>query len=238
MSREETGGAVSRDGAGLEGRRSADGGPRHPPSRREALKLMAMAPLALALPSGAADPVIAGRAERAARAAQDPSFAPSFFTPREWRTVRLLADLVIPADAEAGGAVDAGVPEFLDFTMTDQPELQTPIRGGLRWLDAESGERFGAGFVELEDAQRAAILDDIAWPAKAPARVSQGVAFFHDFRDLVATGYFTSRVGIDYLKFRGNTVVLKWDGCPPEAVRHLGLEPGATPGAPPPDHQR
>lgn len=185
-------------------------------SRRDALGLLAAVPLAAGL--GPA-PAAAERLLEATKAAA----APKFFTPHEWRTVHVLADLIIPRDARSGSASDAGVPAFIDFTVNDRPGMQTPVRGGLAWLDAESRKRFGAPFVELAEKQRTAILDDIAWPAKASPDLSQGVAFFTRFRDLTASGFYSSRMGIDDLQYRGNTVVMQWDGCPPEACSHLGV---------------
>jgi len=68
------------------------------------------------------------------------------------------------------------------------------------------------------------VLDDIAWPARAPAHLAHGVAFFNTFRDLVATGFWTSRMGMEDLRYMGNTPVAEWRGCPPEALQRLGLE--------------
>jgi hypothetical protein len=150
-------------------------------------------------------------------------YRPGFFTPAEWQTVRVLADLVIPPDQRSGGATDAGVPEFMDFMMLERPDEQLWMRGGLAWLDAESTRRFGRRFTEADDRQRRSLLDDIAWPARAAPRLSHGVAFFTAFRDLTASGFWSSRIGVTDLEYRGNTVVVEWTGCPPEALAKLGV---------------
>lgn len=195
-------------------------------TRREALTILAATPLAAALPKSLRPP-LPHAVERAARAAEDAiragSYDPVFFTPHEWRTVRTLAEMILPRDGEAGGALDAGVPEFIDFTVDDRPAMRDPVREGLRWLDGESRERFARPFVECSERERRELLDLIAWPERAPRELSDGVAFFNRFRDLVASGYFTSRIGIDYLAYTGNTYVREWHGCPPEALRHLGV---------------
>lgn len=195
-------------------------------SRRQALTVLSAASLAAALPR----PVRAHlppHVLRAARAAEEAllhgAYEPKFFSPDEWRTVRLLADLLIPRDERSGSATDAGVPEFIDFTVDDRETHQLPIRGGLAWLDRECTERFGSSFVDCTDAQRTEILDAIAWPDRAAPEVSQGVEFFNRFRDLTATGFFTSKIGIEDLQYMGNTYVTEWNGCPPEACRHLGV---------------
>ena len=194
--------------------------------RREFLRIIAASPLAGVLPEALRSP-LPPAIERAARAAEQAGrsgvYRALFFTPQEWETVRVLAETIIPADPEGGGAIDAGVPEFIDFTLDDRPELQTPIRGGLRWLDGACGDRFGKPFASCTTQERATVLDLIAWEAASPPELTPGVAFFRQFRDLVASGYFTSRIGMEYLGYSGNTFVSEWNGCPAEALEKFGL---------------
>jgi gluconate 2-dehydrogenase gamma chain len=190
--------------------------------RREAVGAMAMAALTAAFKW---TPAEAARAAEFARNAMKAKtlFAPTFFTPHEWDTVRVLVDLVIPRDERSGSATDAAVPEYMDFMMNDRPDGQVPMRGGLAWLDNEAYERSGKTFLTATETERAAILDDIAWPKKARAEMSQGVAFFNMFRDLTASGFWTSKMGITDLDYQGNTFVAEWKGCPPEALQKLGV---------------
>jgi hypothetical protein len=187
--------------------------------RREALGAIAAAAATAAF---RLTPEEIRRAAKAVAAAPQP-FQTQFFTPHEFQTVRVLADLIIPRDERSGSATDAGVPEFMDFTMNDRPDAQVEMRGGLAWLDAESRERFGKAFVDAADAERTALLDDIAWPKKAKPEYSQGVAFFNFFRDLTASGFYSSKIGIADLDYRGNTFVREWTGCPPAALEKLGV---------------
>ncbi len=189
-------------------------------NRREALALLALTPLAATVRAGSASaseilPEVA------------PATAPEqllFFTPHEFATVSALADLVIPKDERSGSATDAAVPEYIDFILQDAASgSAVAIRGGLAWLDAESHRRFQADFIHLHPEQRTAILDDIAWPDRARPEMSHGVAFFTRFRDLVGSGFFSSKMGVEDLQYRGNTVVLEWTGCPPEALAKLGV---------------
>ena len=107
----------------------------------------------------------AGELAQAAQAAAATGvpFTPKFFTAHEWQTVRLLVDIIIPRDERSGSATDAGVPEFMDFMMIDQPARQVAMRGGLAWLDRDCERRFDKRFVACSDAERATVLDDIAW---------------------------------------------------------------------------
>src|SRR5206468_2261179 len=191
-----------------------------PMKRREAVGAMALATLTAAFKW---TPAEAARAAQLAREAMKGPFAPAFFTPHEWDTVRVLADLVIPRDERSGSATDAGVPEYMDFMLTDRPDGQVPMRGGLAWLDNECSERFGKTFVAATPAEQTAVLDDIAWPKKAKPEMSQGVAFFNMFRDMTASGFWTSKMGITDLNYQGNTFVAEWKGCPPEALQKLGV---------------
>jgi gluconate 2-dehydrogenase gamma chain len=191
-------------------------------TRREALGVLAAFPLAgtLEFPPAAVESAAEAVAAETATGA---GYAPTFFTPHEWETVRVLVDLVIPRDERSGSATDAGVPEFMDFILADYPNQQTPMRGGLAWLDAESRRRAGKTFLESSAAERAAVLDAIAWPARAAPEMSQGVAFFNRFRDLTGAGFFSSRMGVEDLQYLGNTAVAEWNGCPPAALAKLGV---------------
>ncbi len=195
-------------------------------NRRQALKLLASAsasgmlwtPLDVAM---AAEKALDARAQAAATGS---AFAPEFFSDHEWDTVRLLVNLIIPADERSGSATDAGVPEFMDFMMLDRPTMQTWMRGGLAWLDVESQQRFERTFLDATDDQRTDILDLIAWPQRAADEHRHGVAFFTRFRDLTASGFWTTEIGINDLQYMGNTVVSEWTGCPDEALRRVGVQ--------------
>jgi hypothetical protein len=193
--------------------------------RREILKLMLAAPAATFAwtEAEAAQAAASAQTARAAGQTTGEPFVPKFFTAAEYRLVRLLADIVIPKDERSGSATDAGVPEFMDFMMIDQPTRQVAMRGGLAWLDVECQKRFDKVFLDCGEAERAAVLDDIAWPEKARPEMRHGVAFFNNFRDLTASGFWTTRMGIDDLQYMGNRSVAQWRGCPDEALKKLGV---------------
>lgn len=193
-------------------------------TRREMVQVLAGIPL-LAAGVSPAQVKAAVAASRAALSAPSP-YSPVFFTAHEWETVRLLVDIVIPRDEHSGSATDAGVPEFMDFILNDQENLQIPIRGGLGWLDSECRDRFGKDFLGSPEKSRAVVLDDVAWPEKARSELSQGVAFFSRLRDFTASGFYSSRLGVEDLQYLGNTLVTEWNGCPPEALRKLGVSYG------------
>jgi hypothetical protein len=215
-----------------------------PIKRREALGRLAAVPFALRFAFEAAEVEAAQKHVEGAlaAAAKGEAYKPKFFTPHEWETVKLLVDLIIPKDERSGSATDAGVPEFMDFIMTDPLEndrgrewRQTGMRGGLAWLDAECQKRFQATFLESSDPNRHTFLDEISKatsedddedvpPGDLRVRFRHGPSFFSSFRDLTASGFWSSKMGVQDLGYIGNTYVAEWKGCPPEALRKLGLE--------------
>ncbi|TDE17442.1 gluconate 2-dehydrogenase subunit 3 family protein [Dyadobacter psychrotolerans] len=141
-----------------------------------------------------------------------------FFTVSELATVKVLCDIIIPKDAKSGSASEAGVPAFIEFIAKDMPQNQVPLRGGLKWLDIESNKRFKKIFTLCSKEQQLQIVDDIAYPEKAKPMYSQGVAFFNLMRNLTASGFYTTRIGIDDIGYVGNTPNV-WEGPPADVIK-------------------
>ncbi len=147
----------------------------------------------------------------------------TFFTPHEMATITILGDIIIPKDERSGSASDAKVPEFIEFIVKDIPDHQLPMRGGLRWLDVQCLNRYEKTFKDCTEQQRIAMVDEIAYPAKAKPEMKQGVAFFDRMRSLTASGFFSSKMGIEDLGYVGNRPN-KWEGVPADIVKQYGLE--------------
>lgn len=148
--------------------------------------------------------------------------ADKFFTEHEMATIAVLSDIIIPKDEVSGSATDAKVPDFIEFIVKDKPDLQTPMRGGLLWLDMQSAKRFGKGFKDCSQQQQIEIVDDIAYPEKAKPEMQQGVSFFNLIRNLTATGFYTSEIGGKDIGYMGNTPTV-WNGVPDEVLKQYGL---------------
>jgi hypothetical protein len=196
-------------------------------SRRDVVKWLAGAPVTGALTLGLAQRERAVAHLRAiAEMGAEAPYQPKFFSPHEWKTVRILVDYIIPRDERSGSATDAKVPEFIDFILAD-PDTndleRTEMRGGLAWLDFACEQRSAATFVDCSDEQRRAVLDLIAWPKKASAEMKQGAAFFTRMRDFTASGFWSTEIGWKDLRYIGNVPVAKWEGCPPAALEKLGV---------------
>lgn len=146
-----------------------------------------------------------------------------FFTEHEMTTIAILADIIIPKDGKSGSATDAKVPDFIEFIVKDMPDHQTPMRGGLKWLDIQSNNRFQKPFSDASSAQQLSLIDEIAYPKKAKPNMLQGVAFFNLMRDLTATGFFTSEMGVKDIGYAGNQPN-KWEGVPQDVLKQYGME--------------
>ncbi|MBX3241111.1 MAG: gluconate 2-dehydrogenase subunit 3 family protein [Chitinophagaceae bacterium] len=149
--------------------------------------------------------------------------AEKFFTEHEMATIAVLADIIIPRDEVSGSATDAGVPDFIEFIVKDIPSHQTPIRGGIRWLDFQCMTRYNAAFKDAAKEQQLEMVNDIAYPEQAKPEMKQGVAFFNRMRDLTATGFYTTEMGFKDLGYVGN-MPNHWEGVPAEVLKQYGLE--------------
>ncbi|SEK72100.1 gluconate 2-dehydrogenase subunit 3 family protein [Parapedobacter koreensis] len=148
-----------------------------------------------------------------------------FFTEHELATIAVLADIIIPADDVSGSATDADVPAFIEFMVKDIPSYQTPMRGGLKWLDVQCQRRYGSVFVDCKEDQQLTIVDNIAYPGKAQPEMLQGVAFFSLVRNLTASGFFTSELGVKDIGYVGNRPGV-WDGVPQDVLDAHGFADG------------
>lgn len=149
--------------------------------------------------------------------------AETFFTPHEMSTIAILVDIIIPKDDVSGSATEAKVPAFIEYIVKDMPEHQLPMRGGLKWLDMQSLREFQQPFVKLNTAQQISIIDKIAYPSLAKPEMSAGVAFFNRIRNLTASGFYTSEIGVADIGYVGNTPN-QWTGVPTEVLKQYGLE--------------
>ena len=149
--------------------------------------------------------------------------AEKFFDDHEMKTIAALCDIIIPKDDVSGSATEAGVPDFIEFMAKDRPDYQTPLRGGIKWLDLQCMRRYDADFVSCKAEQQIEMIDEIAFPEKAKPEMQAGVSFFNTMRDLTACGFFTSKMGLADLGYMGNRPN-QWNGVPQDVIEEYGLE--------------
>ncbi len=146
----------------------------------------------------------------------------TFFTEAEVKKLNTLVDIIMPAGEDSPSASELKVPDFMEFMMKDQPGNQTPMRGGLMWLDFEANELFGKPFNELNKDQVIQIVELVAWPDKAAPEYVGAVRWFNMLRNLTCSGYFSTQAGWKYMDYRGNTPNV-WDGVPQKVLDQYGL---------------
>jgi gluconate 2-dehydrogenase gamma chain len=147
---------------------------------------------------------------------------PKFFMPEEFSTISILADIIIPKDDVSGSASDAKVADFIEFIVKDDPELQTPLRGGLRWLDIHCLNAYQKAFKDCSAQQQIEVVDQIAYPAKAKPEMTYGVSFFNLMRNLTATGFYSTEMGWKDIGYVGNRPN-QWNGVPDDVLKQYNI---------------
>lgn len=207
-------------------------------NRRDTLKTLFLAPLASSVLASTACSSQSGNASQvtwtslpreysygrteAEKLADQALFAESYFREHELVTIAVLCDIILPSDHTNGGALDAGLPEFVEFMAKDRQNFKLPIRGGIAWLDSFAIEQFGADFIHVTEAQRLQLCDQIAYPDVATPELQPGIAFFTLMRNLTMTGYYTTAAGFRDLGYQGNTPNV-WDGVPAQVLQQHGV---------------
>ncbi|HLG99448.1 MAG TPA: gluconate 2-dehydrogenase subunit 3 family protein [Bryobacteraceae bacterium] len=182
-------------------------------SRRDLLKAIAAAaatgPLSLEAAQHvhgiAADEKLAG------------GYKPKALTLHEFKTLQVLADLIVPADEHGPSAAAAGVCEFIDLLASQNPQLLAIYTGGIAWLDRASSRLYSKDFVTAAPQQQTALLDLIAYRKNESPILGPGIRFFDWARRMVVDAYYTSPAGIKAIGYLGNTAVSKFE-IPQEAI--------------------
>jgi hypothetical protein len=149
----------------------------------------------------------------------EPHSANHFFNEVDYKTISRIADLIIPA-TDTPGALEVGVPEYIDLVVSREAQHQQLIADGLRWLDLQAKERRAERFLALDERGQLSILEplcEVADTESSEITAPRNVQFFSLIKRLTADGYYTSRVGlIDELGYKGNTVLASYPECVPE----------------------
>jgi hypothetical protein len=82
-----------------------------------------------------------------------------FFSTQQTLTLRRFCEVLMPPLKGFPGALDVGVPEFLDFLIGASPRpRQQMYLHGLDWLDAQAHGKFSVAFAKTSDAQAEALI--------------------------------------------------------------------------------
>jgi len=203
-------------------------------SRRSVFKLIAASAVAGTIPIAQAQPP-----EPLTREYKNPLSDPDYndhtlpwdkpLEASELATLKVLVDLILPADDKSPAASAIGLPDFLnEWIGAPYPENREDyetIRGGLAWLNTHTWQLHGKPFVDITEAQQTDILDSICDPAKAAPGLAQGARFFKKLRMLTIGGYYTHPATWESLGYVGNRPIAgPYPGVPDEVIKILGLE--------------
>ncbi|MFM0643981.1 gluconate 2-dehydrogenase subunit 3 family protein [Paraburkholderia bryophila] len=179
------------------------------PGRRAFMRSVASAaPAAVAIGAGVAGVMANSTAGSAA------PFQPRYFTATEWRLLVGLVDRLIPADREGPGALEAGVPEFIDLQMNTPygygalwymhgPFVAGPAtlgyqleyspramyRVALAGLDEQLRKQFSRHFDELDSATRDSVIGQLE-QGKLDIGAAPAADFFNQLLQNTHEGYF------------------------------------------------
>lgn len=140
------------------------------------------------------------------------SYKPRVFTDGEYQLLDLLCEAILPADAESGGAHDAGVAFYLDTVVFHSGQaVQELWRRGLAEIDRVTHERFRRRFADLDDATRSQMLSELLVNERSPATSLE--QFVVRLKAATIDGYCLSEVGLKYFGYKGNTALTEFPGC-------------------------
>ena len=121
---------------------------------------------------------------------------PKALSPQQFRTLERLTDLIIPVENGKPGALQAGVPAWIDALLNVNADLKSRYATGLAWLDTTMTAQHGTAFVTATPAQQTALLDVIAFKENRTPENGPGVDFFILARRMTVDGFYTSEAGI------------------------------------------
>ena len=150
-------------------------------------------------------------------------FETTFFNEHELLTIAVLCDIILPKSDTSSSASDTDTVAFIEFITKDIEAHQIPLRGGLMWLDSFSNKLYNKEFITCSEEEQFHICDQIAYPEKTKPELIQGQVFFTRMRNLTLTGFYSSKIGMEELGYKGNTPNV-WDGVPDHILKKHGFE--------------
>ncbi|MCB0372035.1 MAG: gluconate 2-dehydrogenase subunit 3 family protein [Muricauda sp.] len=150
--------------------------------------------------------------------------AEQFLNPHEIETLTVLCDLILPGSEEFKSASDANVVDFIEFMAKDNESFQPDIRGGIMWLDHKCNTENGVEFKTATVEQQKGLLDEIAfYDPEVPSNERPfEINFFSLIRNLTMTGFYTHKIGIEEIGYKGNMPNV-WDGVPQDVLEQHGV---------------
>jgi hypothetical protein len=175
-----------------------------PITRRQAILAAGAAAAAATVPEAALAPAMARPV--AVRAGK-------FLNARELAILDEVAELIIPADENSGGARAAKCAAYIDARLAESidPLWRQSWKDDLAEIDEIAVQMFGRSLLEASPAERARLMDRISRNEGKP--IENVEHSFGTIKWWVAEAYYTSQIGIqDELKYQGNIYIDEFIG--------------------------
>lgn len=132
---------------------------------------------------------------------------PKYFKKDDFEMIAALAEMIIPRTSDAPGALDAGVPAFIDFVVGRSKPQQKIFAGGIAWLRKN---KFAAKQADARMALIKPLCEEVdSGKVDTPPR-----KFFRSMKSLTSDGFWTSKAGMaDTLGYRGASILAEYPEC-------------------------
>lgn len=173
-------------------------------NRREALKQASLL-TGIAVSGSVASAILQG-----CTAEHIPNYEPSFFTQEQMREIAAMAETILPKTADSPGAIEVGVPEFMDKLVkgTYKPKQQEKLKEGMAALLKTIEDANGKAFSKLSKEEQLTYLTKVDEEAKKAG----GSSAYLQMKQLVILGYYTSEpVATTVLAY--DPIPGQWNGC-------------------------
>jgi len=117
----------------------------------------------------------------------------------------------LPADQRALAVAYFGSEEPVSNLETFEPERV--CREGLAWLGEESQRRFGKGFLDADPAGQMELVQAISDVRSDKSAIHAGTRLFDFLKAECIRGFYTSRLGLKELDYKGNSFYGESPGC-------------------------
>lgn len=103
-----------------------------------------------------------------------------------------------------------------DVEKLEKDEPERVCREGLKWLDDRSAKTHASPFLALTEPLQIEIVQSSIGGCSAGDRENAGATFLSYLTRMVVRGFYTSRLGLNELAYKGNSFSVECPGRKPE----------------------
>jgi glucoside 3-dehydrogenase (cytochrome c) hitch-hiker subunit len=189
--------------------------------RRKALQLLGIAGIGSAFIKASGGTIAYGAVDAPLAA---PARLSNSLPEQDFLLLRRIVEIIIPK-TDTAGAIEAGVPEFVDSALvtmsgtqlatmsgsadifTDNPQVL--FADGLLWIGSQARERKGRDFMDLAESDQVSLLESLFAEAETVGAMGRGAQFLKSLKTLTVSAYYTSEEGLlKELGYKGNKMLM------------------------------